>query len=130
MWAGQSTTSTNLARWLITGWFNATGGTVYQEGSVSNERAVQITASNVTWTVTDPVYGSYTVTQGIQMNQPILHGDSGGAIVQPTGYGPLAIASIIAFNATSSFGQYFSAYLYSYGVQVNVTVNPSYCTYS
>lgn len=128
VWRGASTTDSNLQRWLLTGFLNnASSGNVYLEGSVGLELYGPVTANNLTVTVTTPAYGTYTFQQGIAIHVSNSLGDSGGPVVMDSGFGPLAIGSQISHTSTTTYAQNIGAYLYSYGVQLNVTSNPSYC---
>lgn len=99
-------------------------------GSVTFELAHTLSESGMTYTITRPDGSTYTIQQGFRMSLPVRGGDSGGPVVLESIYGPLAVGSTIAENGFDSFGQYFAAYLYSYGVQMNATTSSTRCTNS
>ncbi len=129
VWKGASTDPSNVARWLMTGWFDLPSGPVYLEGSWDLEQSGNLYDSNMDVLVYDDhSHTLYTVTHAFKVTAPNLGGDSGGAIVQDSGYGPLATGTIISQNGpTGTVGQYFSAYLYTFALQLNKTTNASYC---
>lgn len=123
-WGGSSTSPT---RWFMTGWNTPGAGTVvYEEGSFSFEHAVTITAANVSSDVSGPGYSEH-VTDGFTFAPVTQPGDSGGPVVQPSIYGPLAAGDIISRNSSVAFAQYFAADLYSYGLAMNTARTQSYC---
>ncbi len=120
-WGGLSTNDSNASRIYVTGNFDPPSGVpVQQEGSFSTEQVGQVTMAGISFYEYDPNNSTYYyITHGLRTSASGQPGDSGGPMIEPSYYGPLAIGIILAVDSTTTYGQQIGADLYSYAIQMN-----------
>jgi hypothetical protein len=128
VWGQKSTTNSNADRVYITGWSNPPqGASIDLEGSVSLEQSGTVDYYDVSRTVAGEKLEDLDLVSAI----PEL-GDSGGPVVYPSIFGPLAGGTIIGWysSGNNAWGvvQLIDSELYTYSLFTGDEIEPNVTT--
>ena len=127
-WGKTSTDPNNVTRYYITGYDNPPmNASILEEGSISFEQSGKVTVYDTHTTYNTIFYGSITVDGVDEANITGSGGDSGGPVVYPSIYGPLAGGAILSGQGSNTWFQLIDVPIYVYSAHFGhtITVNTS-----
>ncbi|HEV8065666.1 MAG TPA: hypothetical protein VGP46_12565, partial [Acidimicrobiales bacterium] len=128
VWGGKSTNNSNAQRIYVTGWSNPPqGASIELEGSMSLEQSGTVDYYDVSKTI-----GGEKLEDLDLVSAEPEAGDSGGPVIYPSIYGPLAGGTIVGMYSSGSnvYGviELIDAELYTYSLFTGDQVEPNVTT--